>query len=100
MRISTLDEQFPSETLDVLKIDVEGAEEKVLLGAGRLLADPQRKPKSIFIEVHPYAWGAFGTRSEEFIKILKNAGYRIRRLDKLPLQTIDFYGEILAEVKK
>lgn len=100
VRISTLDEQFPSETLDVLKIDVEGAEEKVLLGAGRLLADPQRKPKSIFIEVHPYAWGAFGTKSEGLVKILRDAGYRMQRLDGLPLQKIDFYGEILAEALK
>ncbi len=100
VRISTLDEEFPTETIDVLKIDVEGAEEKVLLGAKSILANKSRKPKSIFIEVHPYAWGAFGTRSEDFIKILKDAGYRLRRLDGQPLQEIDFYGEILAELEK
>ena len=100
VRISTLDEEFPTETIDVLKIDVEGAEEKVLLGAKSLLANKSRKPRSIFIEVHPYAWGAFGTRSEDFIKILKDAGYRLRRLDGQPLREINFYGEILAELEK
>lgn len=100
VRISTLDEQFPSQTIDVLKIDVEGAEEKVLLGAKSLLADNKRKPKSIFIEVHPYAWGKFGTRSESLIKILRDAGYTLRRLDGQALGNIDFYGEILAEVSR
>lgn len=98
VRISTLDEQFPSEAIDVLKIDVEGAEEKVLLGADRLLADPKRKPKSIFIEVHPYAWEQYGTRSDSLIKILRDAGYGLRRLDGLPLKKIEKYGEILAEI--
>jgi FkbM family methyltransferase len=40
------------ERIDVLKIDVEGFEGNVLRGADRLLADRERRPRLILVEVH------------------------------------------------
>ena len=38
--------------IDVLKVDVEGMEGRVLAGAGRLLADEEVRPRAILVEVH------------------------------------------------
>lgn len=38
--------------IDVLKIDVEGMEGRVLAGAKRLLADPVNRPRAVLVEVH------------------------------------------------
>jgi hypothetical protein len=84
----------------VLKIDVEGAEERVLEGAEELLASKTRRPESIFIEVHPYNWKLFPTTSDGLVRRLTKHGYQLRRLDGRPLGKIDFYGEILAEIPK
>ena len=100
VKITTLDAEFPSERIDVLKIDVEGAEERVLEGAEELLASKTRRPKSIFIEVHPYNWKMFQTTSDGLVRRLTKHGYQLRRLDGRPLGKIDFYGEILAEIPK
>jgi FkbM family methyltransferase len=52
----TLDRIFADKRLDILKIDVEGFEERVLQGANVLLNDADRGPRAIYIEVLPYAW--------------------------------------------
>jgi FkbM family methyltransferase len=39
-------------TFDVVKIDVEGHELEVLRGAAPLLRDPDRRPRTVFLEVH------------------------------------------------
>lgn len=100
VQITTLDADFPSERIDVLKVDVEGAEGRVLEGAEELLASKTRRPKSIFIEVHPYNWKMFQTTSDGLVRRLTKHGYQLRRLDGQPLGKIDFYGEILAEIQK
>ena len=38
--------------INVLKVDVEGMEGRVLAGARRLLADPERRPRMMIVEVH------------------------------------------------
>src|SRR3989338_4179732 len=58
VHMTTLDEEFRNQRIDILKIDVEGLEEKVFQGSIRLLKDPARCPRLMYIEVHPYAWGA------------------------------------------
>ena len=99
VKITTLDAEFLSERIDVLKIDVEGAEEKVLQGAEEILASKTRRPHSIFIEVHPYNWKIFKTTSDNLAQMLIKHGYQLRRLDGHLLKKIDFYGEILAEIR-
>jgi FkbM family methyltransferase len=49
-----LDTLFPSETIDVLKLDAEGAEPEVLLGAESLIRE--RRVKHIVMEWTPKVW--------------------------------------------
>ncbi len=57
---------------DILVIDVEGYEEKVLKGMGDL------RPKDIFIEIHPDRLSKLGTSEEVVRKILTDYGYKLR----------------------
>jgi FkbM family methyltransferase len=94
-----LDSAVPTGRVDILKIDVEGFEEHVLQGAARLLSDPQRRPRVIFIEVHPYAWKIAGTSSESLLGVLRAHGYRAFHVDGRPIEApIDCYGEIVARL--
>jgi FkbM family methyltransferase len=61
-----------------VKIDVEGAEIRVLKGARELLASDAH----ILCELHPYAWSAFGDTLEELKSVVAAAGRRIRYLDQ------------------
>jgi FkbM family methyltransferase len=92
----TLDKVFANRRLDVMKIDVEGYEEMVLRGAAGLLADSARRPRAIFIEVHPYAWPPIGTTSESLLNLLETNGYRVVDLANNSLDKIDEYGEVVA----
>jgi len=91
-----LDTFLAGRSLDVLKIDVEGYEEFVLHGASALLSSSERKPRAIFIEVHPYAWPELGCTSDSLMALLGQYDYRIVDLNGLPVRTIDRYGEIVA----
>lgn len=92
----TLDHAFAERRMDILKVDVEGYEEKVIQGAASLLQDPSRCPRVIFIEVHPYAWQAVGTTSESLLRLLAECNYRVQDLAAKPVERIEHYGEIIA----
>jgi FkbM family methyltransferase len=96
VRVVRLDSVLRDERLDVLKIDVEGYEELVLQGARELLSDPLRKPRAIYIEVHPYAWSGPGTTSESLLSLLQENAYAAYFLTGEPVDKIDRYGEIIA----
>jgi FkbM family methyltransferase len=95
----TLDRVFDGKRLDVLKIDVEGHEEMVLRGAEKLLHDSARKPRAIYIEVHPYAWPALHASSESLLSFLAECGYEASMIDGQKAERIDRYGEIIARNK-
>ena len=61
--VVALDDVLPR--ADILKIDVEGMEGRVLAGARRLLADPARRPRLAIVEVHPEPLAAVGESWEE-----------------------------------
>lgn len=66
--------------VDVLKIDTQGSEEKVLRGAKLLLASPERRPKIVLVEVilgSPYQH-KFSFYSIE--RFLVPQGYRLVRI--------------------
>lgn len=98
LRVScvTLDDVFEGERVDVMKIDVEGYEEKVLEGAKLLLSDASRSPRVLYIEVHPYAWGEVGATSDSLLDLLKKYGYEVMTLEGEPVRSITEYGEIIA----
>ena len=95
VRVVRLDSVLRNSRLDVLKIDVEGYEELVLQGARGLLSDHLRKPRAIYIEVHPYAWSE-PTTSESLLDLLRECGYVTYFLTGEIVQKIDRYGEVLA----
>jgi FkbM family methyltransferase len=92
----TLDRIFAGKQVDVLKIDVEGFEERVLEGASGLLKDATRCPRRIYVEVHPYAWPEIGTTSNSLLDLLGNCGYEVGAVDGQAIETIATYGEIVA----
>jgi FkbM family methyltransferase len=98
VEVITLDRAFAGERVDILKIDVEGYEEMVLRGAQDLLHSPKRRPRAIFIEVHPYAWQSLGTTSESLLSLLGAAGYQIGTVQGAPVHALDYYGEIVARI--
>ncbi len=95
----TLDRIFDGRRLDVLKIDVEGFEEKVLRGGSGLLNDKARRPRAIFIEVHPYAWPEIGTTSDSLLELLDGCGYEVRFTDGEAVRSVERYGEIVARIE-
>ncbi|MGH7782131.1 MAG: FkbM family methyltransferase [Candidatus Binataceae bacterium] len=94
--MTTLDTVFADARVSLLKIDVEGFEEPVLRGAQRLLTDPERRPRVIVVEVHPFAWQAVGTTSESILALLTGARYRVESVEGSPVSRIDTYGHIIA----
>lgn len=92
----SLDEFFANEKLDIIKIDVEGYEEKVLLGSRNILSRKSGHPRAIFIEVHPYAWDNYGTTDKAIITILNDAGYRVQNANGDTVSAIKDYGNIVA----
>lgn len=95
--VTRLDTAVPSGRVDILKVDVEGFEEHVLRGAAGVLGNPQRRPRVIFIEVHPYAWKTAGTTSESLLGVLRGHGYDVFHVDGRPVEVpIDWYGEMVA----
>jgi FkbM family methyltransferase len=99
VRAVRLDSVLPHGRLDVLKIDVEGYEEPVLRGARALLSDHLRRPRAIYIEVHPYAWSGPGTTSESLLTLLHEHAYATYFISGEPVDKIDCYGEIIAVIR-
>jgi FkbM family methyltransferase len=73
VRSVTLDGPF-----DVVKIDVEGYELEVLEGARALLADPARRPRAVFLELHSAVLTAAGVDPQSFRALVP--GYTATRL--------------------
>jgi FkbM family methyltransferase len=67
---------------DLMKIDVEGYELAVLVGARETLA---RERPRLFLELHPERLRELGGSVEEVVSLLTGIGYRFMRLDGAPL---------------
>lgn len=91
-----LDTILRNKHIDIIKIDVEGFEEKVLEGASHLLSDKATRPRFLYIEVHPFAWPAIGVSDQTLLKFLNQNDYRILTNDDNPVDRIDKWGEIVA----
>jgi FkbM family methyltransferase len=85
-----LEVRVPAVTLDafcreqslvpqVIKIDVEGAEHRVLLGARELLA---KHDVTMLCEIHPLQMGNCGGDMAAFTALVDSLGYRIEPLDE------------------
>lgn len=83
---------------DVLKIDVEGAELLVLKGARQLLASG-RRPRAIFLELHPAFLPAFGAGVQDVLDLLHAAGYQGTCADRWD-QQLGLFRDVRAEAKR
>ena len=81
--------------IDVLKVDVEGAECEVLEGA-RTLIGPHTK---IMVEVHPKQLGNFGRSPSDVIEILGSLGGDVRYWNDGELRPIDEGRDEIARQK-
>lgn len=96
IEVVTLDAYFDTGKADILKVDVEGFEQDVLEGAKHLLCDAARRPRAIFIEMHPFAWPISGATSAAILTLLHGCGYEVFTLDGSIVSEIREYGEVVA----
>ena len=73
--------------VDFMKIDAEGSEYNILLGANRLLS--AKKAPMIFIESYDDALRKFDTNSKELINLLRSYGYIIHDTKDMSLVRAD-----------
>jgi len=96
--VTTIDLATEGRRIDGVKIDIEGAEHRALLGAERVL----REAALIQVEWNGKSQMNFGETREPVARILRDAGYalgratsdgRVRRIDGL---TIDYGSDVFA----
>lgn len=75
LKIDTYVNQNDIKRIDVLKIDVEGAEELVIMGAKNTLTDPNKRPRLVMIELYDLNLKGFNTSRVEIIRKMKEYGY-------------------------
>lgn len=76
-RADTIVESSEAPSPSVVKIDVEGAELKVLRGMKNILRDSCRL---VFVEVHPGKITEFGSKPSDISEYLKNAGFNVNKI--------------------
>ncbi len=79
MTLDTLAECEHLEAVDLIKLDVEGAELAALRGMPKLLGSP--RPPVVVFEYHPEANARQGLAWGELQGLLRSFGYRMRLLD-------------------
>lgn len=72
--VKRLDEELPNAQIAVLKIDVEGADTKVLFGCEALLK--RQQVQTIYFEQNPRKIAAFGIKTEDARNFLQRLGYQ------------------------
>ncbi len=79
--------------VDLLKMDIEGAEGLALRGLARSLKT--RRVARLLLELHPQAVEAYGTTVEQIFDLLTSAGYTSQIIDHSPKATRRAaYGQI------
>lgn len=76
VQVNTLDNLFPEDTIDVLKIDTEGADTWVLQGAEKLLTE--RRIRHIFFEQNLVRMATLGIQAGEAQNLLTKLNYHVR----------------------
>jgi FkbM family methyltransferase len=74
----TLDKYIEREGItrvNIMKVDVEGAEDMVLIGASGLLSDPLRQPRMVLLELFDENLAPFETSVETIIMRMETFGY-------------------------
>lgn len=80
--LDQLVDKFGLARVDVLKVDVEGAEGLVIAGGRSLLADENRRPRLVMLELYDANHRAFGADSRAIQSQIEQYGYRAFYVDK------------------
>ena len=96
VRSVRLDRVFATRPLQLLVMDVEGYEGKVLEGAAHLLRDSRRAPRTLYIELHHRFWGETGTNGQSIQELLTQSGYRLTTLDGQPVERLEGLWDVVA----
>lgn len=75
VRSTTLDALSQGGRIDVVKIDVEGAELMVLRGGEQLLSDKKRRPRAMLIELNSENQSVYGHTPDQIVDYLAGFGY-------------------------
>jgi len=73
-RLADVFAESGTSTIDLLKVDIEGAEHQMLIGAEPLIAE--RRIKHIALELHEKQLRELGSSSEDVLALLERHGYR------------------------
>jgi FkbM family methyltransferase len=84
-QLDSLMDETKLQSVDVLKIDVEGAEEMVLRGMDAGLKS--HRYRRILLELHPWHLAERGRTMQDLAEILQGYGYRGYSFDDSPLAT-------------
>jgi len=79
VQMITLDDYCNSNEIhriDFLKADVEGAEGKVLSGAQQVMRDPERRPRTVMLELYEPMLKQYGSSTQEISARMRALGYR------------------------
>lgn len=89
VQVNTLDEMIgPRVTVDLLKIDVEGADSWVLQGATQLLID--KRVRQIYFEQNRTRMNVLGIGENEAVKFLESVGYKSSVLSGEGTEIVEF----------
>ena len=83
-----LDDFFKDKEIqpDIVKIDVEGAEIKVLRGMTRILENSSPK---LFVEIHPFTMVDYHSSAEQVIALLISHGYKVFEIENMRGHGVD-----------
>lgn len=91
--VTTLDQSIgPDTVVDVLKIDVEGADTWVLQGARELLK--QKRVRQIYFEQNFLRMKALGIGEDEAATFLRSMGYQSSRLSGEETEVVEFRASV------
>lgn len=87
-------EQAGIESINFLKIDVQGAEFKVMKGAGQILS---RSPDCIVMtEFWPYGLGQCGCNPRHYLSLLQDFGFTIYELSGKTLEKVQDFEDLIS----
>jgi FkbM family methyltransferase len=80
--------------VDIMKVDVEGAEDMVLVGGSALLSDPARRPRMVLLELFDENLTPFGTSVNIIVERMIAFGYAANVLGDKGRHLIPYQSEM------
>jgi len=87
---TTLDAEIGNIPVDVIKLNIEGAEAMALRGMSRMLQSD--RPVAMFAEVNPPALRELGQTPEAFVGELKQLGFAVHAIDEVNYKLLPLSG--------